>query len=143
MLGLDLQDLVDITAGGFQNALGVGAAGFAHNFDADGGRIDDGQSCLLLQAEDRRKEFNAVQLATERFALHLRAVGQDGRSFEDDSERVEAGRVFHDDYLRVGDVDLELEGDVVGFEGGRPLTDDPRRYHDGTGPHVSRRPLGR
>ena len=72
VLSLDLQHLLDTS--GFQDSLGIWTARFANNFNADGGRIDDRQGRLLLQAEDRWKELDTVQLATERLALHLWTV---------------------------------------------------------------------
>ena len=48
VLGLDLQHLMDITTSGLQNALSVRTSRFAHNFNADGSRINDRQRCLLF-----------------------------------------------------------------------------------------------
>ena len=147
MLGLDLQHLIEFPSGGLQDAFSVRSAGTgaADNLDADGGRIDDGQGrFLLLQTEDAGEELDAVELTRKRFAVQVRTVGHDGRSFQDHRERILDGRILDDDHFRVGDVQFELYGHPVGpasVRGGGAFAQHARRDHDGAGTHQRRRPF--
>jgi len=70
------------------------------DLEVDGDGVDDGQSGVLLRAEDAGEDLGVVEVARERPVGHVWTVGDHRGRLQDDRRRVGLRRVGDDDDLK-------------------------------------------